>query len=110
MSNWNEKIRPAADRILGELRQEFTLGQCLSVSTELERATQRAYNGELLRHWRGDMSQDQAAHLLGLSVNEVASIETGKAIFGPEAMRRIRPAIKRCAAELGEENRPSQDV
>lgn len=102
MSDWQDNIIPAADKLFDELRCEFATQQIKHIAGALERRVNRAERGELMAVWRRarGLSAAQAALELGLAVEDIAAIESGNLKCGPEAMRPIRQALRRCRHEL----------
>lgn len=115
MSDWQKNIVPAAERIFTHLRQEFTVQQIKHIAGALERAVDRAERADLLRAWRSlqRVTMEEAATQLGIAVKDVQAIESETLKVGPEAMRPIRRALRRCRHDLDRQaagGPTSQDV
>lgn len=119
MSDWRDNIVPAAERLFAELRREFTIQQIKHIAGALERQVDKAERAALLRAWRagrgarledgrwkmedggcGPLSVERAARELGLAVEDIEAIEGETLKCGPEAMRPIRRALRRCRADM----------
>ncbi len=100
MSDWQDTIQPAADKLFRELREEFSLQRIKHLLVALERQLERAERGELVKRWRGENSVETAARRLGLSVEDVQSLEDGTKRIAPVERRKIFSALAMCREEL----------
>lgn len=91
----------SAGSLFKSLCGEFGPQRAVHVLTGIEREHARASWKTDLRAWRGEKSVVAAAAILGLAVEDVEAIERGEFSAGPEAMRLVRPALRRVRADLG---------
>lgn len=93
----------SAGSLFKSLCGEFGPQRAVHILTGIEREHARAAWGTDLRAWRGrgEKTVADAARELGLAVEDVEAIEAGTFSAGPEAMRLVRPALRRVRGDLG---------
>lgn len=95
-----------AGRIFHELRgRGFAPERISAVARLLELESARLERGRVLRAWRERQSYTipRAAVVLGLPEWQIAAIENESLAVGPEEMRAVRKALKRCLEEVSGE-------
>jgi hypothetical protein len=82
-------------------REEFGPQRAVHIITGLEREHTRGRWAIDMETWRtvGKLTVEAAASELGLAVEDVLAIEAGTLNAGPDAMRLIRPALRRVRQE-----------
>jgi DNA-binding XRE family transcriptional regulator len=91
-----------AGNLFKSLCGEFGAQRACHILEGLEREQNRCRWGKDMQAWRAihGLTREQAAAVLELSVEDVEAIESNSLCAGPDAMRLIRPALKRIKSDL----------